>query len=325
MSVGRLSGQPARWLSVMGSIGLGLALAVAALLALPAAQARAAAASTTYTYPGGSPCNTTLQACINAASAGDTIKVLAGTVTESLTLNKAVSLIGAGPYATILKAPVNQRVLTVSGNVTPSTVISGLMFTGGNAVAGLDYGGGIYIVTPAQPLLAHVVISNNRATSGGGIAMDPNDGPALPLQLMNSVVYGNMATAGGGGLRGTANLVDDQFISNTGSGGGVWTMEPLTITRGRFERNTGLTQGGAVATFSDLVMTGTEVVSNTSTGDAGGVESIGSGATILSGGYFTGNQGINGGALDVYRLTFSGTVFAKNQSTGYGGAINAGL
>lgn len=277
-----------------------------------------AIAAMTYIYPSGS-CNTTLQACINGATAGDTIQILAGTITESLTLNKAVSLIGVGPYATILKAPPSQRVLTVSGSVTPSTVISGLMFTGGNAVSGLDYGGGIYLITPAQPLLAGLVISNNHATTGGGIATD------MPVQMINSIVYGNVATAGGGGLRGPANLTDTQFISNTGSGGGLWTMGPVTILRGHFKRNTGNAQGGALVTFSDLVMTDTEVVSNTSTSDAGGVQSIGLGTTLISGGYFTGNQGLNGGALDVYRLTFSGTVFAGNTSTSYGGAINSGL
>ena len=314
-----------RFVTLTGSTMLGLVLVVVAFMTLPVMRLMAAPAATTYTYPGAPPCNTTLQACINAAAAGDTINILAGTITESLTLNKAVSLIGAGPYVTILKAPANQRVLTVSGNVTPGTVISGLMFTGGNAVSGLDYGGGIYLITPAQPLLAGVVISNNHATSGGGIALDPNDGPPLPLQMINSIVYGNVATAGGGGLRGPANLTDTQFISNTGSGGGIWSMDPLTILRGYFERNAGNAQGGAVATFSNLVMTDTAVVSNTSTGDTGGVESIGLGTTLISGGYFTGNQGINGGAMDVYRLTFSGTAFARNTSTGYGGAINSGL
>jgi len=123
----------------------------------------------------------------------------------------------------------------------------------------------------------------------------------LPLQLKNSLVYSNAASAGGGGLRGPANLVDDQFISNTGSGGGVWTLEPLTITRGRFERNNGLTQGGAVQAFSSVVMTGTAIVSNTSTGSAGGVQVAGLGAPLIAGGYFTGNQGVNGGGAERLR------------------------
>ncbi len=277
-------------------------------------------AATTWNYPSGS-CNTTLQACINAATAGDTIRIAAGRITETLTLNKAVSLIGAGPYATVLVAPASQRVLLVSGTITPGTVISGLMVTGGNAVPGLDFGGGIDLVSPAQPLLVGLVISANQATTGGGVASD------VPVQIMSSLFYGNVATAGGGGLRGSGALTDTQFISNTGSGGGIWAQSaPVSIVRGDFERNFGKTQGGALVVInSNLAMTDTNVFSNTSTGSAGGVEVTGVGITTLSGGRFLGNHGVNGGAVVANALTFSGTVFANNTSTGWGGAVSAGL
>ena len=64
-----------RVVSLTGSTLLGMVLAVAALVALPAVRLVAAPAAMIYTYPGASPCNTTLQACINAAAPGDTIKI----------------------------------------------------------------------------------------------------------------------------------------------------------------------------------------------------------------------------------------------------------
>ena len=47
----------------------------------------------------------TIQSAINAASAGDTVQVLAGNYTEQLFLNKSVSLVGAGASSTIINAP----------------------------------------------------------------------------------------------------------------------------------------------------------------------------------------------------------------------------
>src|SRR5436305_4385712 len=56
-----------------------------------------------------------IQAAIDAANDGDTVLVPAGLYTESLTLNKPVSLIGADANTTVIHALANQRVLTVTG------------------------------------------------------------------------------------------------------------------------------------------------------------------------------------------------------------------
>ncbi|HXW95913.1 MAG TPA: right-handed parallel beta-helix repeat-containing protein [Nitrososphaerales archaeon] len=47
----------------------------------------------------------TIQSAINAASAGDTVQVLAGNYTEQLFLNKSISLVGAGAASTVINAP----------------------------------------------------------------------------------------------------------------------------------------------------------------------------------------------------------------------------
>jgi nitrous oxidase accessory protein NosD len=122
-------------------LGAGAALA---LLLITGAPARPAYAGT---FPA---CGATIQACIDAAQAGDTIFIPAGDYTESLTLNKAVSLTGQLSGTTFLHALPNTRVLTVTGAaVNSSVVISGLTFTGGNVTGSAcpaSCGGGVLII-----------------------------------------------------------------------------------------------------------------------------------------------------------------------------------
>ena len=66
------------------------------------------ALATNYTV--GGACGSTIQACINFAANGDTISIPAGTYSESLTLDKAISLTGALSTTTFIHAISNQRV-----------------------------------------------------------------------------------------------------------------------------------------------------------------------------------------------------------------------
>ena len=82
-------------------------------------------------YPGSAPCDTTLQACIRALPTGETINILPGVYTESITLDRRVSLIGLGSDQTILRAS-SGRAMTITGAaVDNSVVISGLLLAGG--------------------------------------------------------------------------------------------------------------------------------------------------------------------------------------------------
>src|SRR5579859_4043510 len=150
-------------LPLAAGLGATLALLLAGGPLLPAY-------ANTTTYPG---CGATIQACIDNASAGDTILISAGDYTESLTLSKAVSLTGALSSTTILHALVGQRVLTVTGAaVDSSVVISGLTFTGGGITTTYNCpdgcGGGIYISATAQPRLENLILANNSAGFDGG-------------------------------------------------------------------------------------------------------------------------------------------------------------
>jgi Right handed beta helix region len=66
----------------------------------------------------GTPCLTVSYALTQAAASGDTINIAAGTFVEELTINKSVTLTGAGANSTIIKAPA---ALTVNAAVPPGS------------------------------------------------------------------------------------------------------------------------------------------------------------------------------------------------------------
>ena len=202
----------ARWIRVgalISSIALSLAAWAVVDWSITAAPA-ASLPSIVTVNPGDS-----IQTAINTANPGDTIVINPGIYTESLTLDKPVSLTGISSATTIINARVG-RVLTVTGSVIGnSVIISGLTFTRGDAhgewwcPAGC--GGGILITDTAQPLIENVIISNNTASyAGDGIYADS------PLTLINvDVVHNSVGTFGG-------------------NGGGV-NARSITLTGGRFE------------------------------------------------------------------------------------------
>ena len=145
---------------------------------------------------------------------GETIYIEPGVYKESITLNKRISLIGAGSDQTILRAS-SGRVMTITGAaVDNSVVISGLMITGGRLTGSYipaDCGGGVYLDQSAQPLFYNVIISDNVAAYGAGIYAG-----SVPLTLTNV-----------------------SLISNTtpNRGAGVYAQNAVRVTGGRFEHN----------------------------------------------------------------------------------------
>ena len=280
-------------------LGTGATLVLLLLASEPARPAYAG----TLTFPG---CAATIQGCINIANPGDTILISAGDYTESLTLNKAVSLTGALSSTTILHALPNTRVLTVTGAaVDSSAVISGLTFTGG-LVTGTQTcpdscGGAILITGGAQPLLSNLQLSGNTAGfDGGGI-------------------YAS----------GAIILTAGRFIGNSAyGGGGLYTAGAVTVTNSSFVNNraTGLvSQGGGLATFDTAMLAGTQFVSNTAS--LGGGLYVGGAATLV-GASFVGNTAAAGGGIyappvPITVLLVTGSSFVSNTATNTGGGLDA--
>jgi hypothetical protein len=85
------------------SLTIGIVAIVFALMLLPTSlNLQTSNAASLITVPTDYP---TIQSAIDAASPGDTIKVLPGTYTEQLTISKSLTLVGSGATATVIKAP----------------------------------------------------------------------------------------------------------------------------------------------------------------------------------------------------------------------------
>jgi Right handed beta helix region len=193
-------------------------------------------------------CYPTLQAALDAAHDGDTVKLGAGTFTGGVAITKSISLIGAGPGATAISGGGPVLTIGVADAATEPTVsISGLTITRGenHGDGPVAQGGGIAIppaagfTTGATVKITHSVISGNRAepavtVSSPGGAVCP-DGPCP------------FAAALGGGIYNTGNLtisnsvIADNLAAGVASdadGGGIWSaLGTLTITNSVVTRN----------------------------------------------------------------------------------------
>ncbi len=117
------------------------------------------------------PCQSVAYALTQAAASGDVINIAAGTFTEELTINKSVSLVGAGATSTIIKAPntltVNAAIPGAAGDRTAIVFVTGgvsasmssLHVQGPGTTACASLGYGIFVGGGAN-----LVFANGRIT-----------------------------------------------------------------------------------------------------------------------------------------------------------------
>ena len=170
-----------------------------------------------------------IQTAIDAASEDDTINLVAETFTETITIDKSISLIGEGAENTIIQAAgesgiATSRVITVTTGITTS--IEGLTIRHGNAVgsAPRNEGGGIYSL--GFLTLREVEVSDNTAGGHGGGVRTPNSTLVGRLTINNSSITGNTTIqSSGGALRnlGVVSISNSTISGNhaTGSGGAI--------------------------------------------------------------------------------------------------------
>ena len=292
-----------RFVSILISITTGL-LASAAVLALaqhPAGIAWAAPEwqplATTFTVGVGCA---TIQACIDAASPGDEVHIPPGLYTESVTVNKDISVTGDLSSTTIIYALDNQRVMTITG---ASVYLADVMLTGGVFTStGIDYstncGGGLRIYAAGPAVLHNVAIISNTAYCGGGLG-----------------AYGGAVTLDG-----------VEILSNTaGVGGGVSVRYILMeFMSGNIQNNVGTNlAGGIEQQFGNVTMSGGEIFSNSTDYFGGGVVVFGQGAVFTqTGGTIVGNTAKQaGGGLEndagTVRL-LGGSVLSNSAAEGAG-------
>jgi hypothetical protein len=233
------------------------------------ASATELAPLTRYVAPGGlcdyaAPCYTNLQAAVDAANSGDTIKVASGTYTGVVTRNGSTQMVIITKNVTVrggyrvydwetLPAPSTEpsvldaqgqgRVMVVTGNSAP--VISGLRFTHGSGAQG----GGLYVLD-AQPSLAWCQFTANQASSdGGGLFV----GGSSTVQAENTRIYSNTAGGMGGGL--AAGAGSTLTMNNT------WMYDNTADERGG-----GFALSGATTRLVNLLLHSNRVTSGAGAG-----------------------------------------------------------
>lgn len=133
------------------------------LLALVAVPARAACTGSSPTWTS-TPDQTSVSTCLTNATAGDTINVSAGSAAWSgLSINKAVTLNGAGVGSTTITLSGNNDITKQSAGVIRIKNFSFSKTNGGNESKGITIGGSWLNAEP-------VIIQNNAFTiSGSGL------------------------------------------------------------------------------------------------------------------------------------------------------------
>ena len=264
----------------------------------------------------------TVQAAINAASPNDRIEIAAGSYVETLTIDRNLTLHGAGISA-------------VEGACNGQTNLLGAP--------------AITVQPGVIMLLTDVTIKGGTASLGGGVAN------AGVLFLASSEVCQNSALIQGAGIYSTGALslsrvqvYDNQYANAGVEGGGLMVAGGRTLVRNSTFTNNRVARGGAisVAAGATLVLSRTTLTSNFADGTlASGVSSQGgginnSGTTIIDqteidGNFVIATGGFGGGIFNDGSLLMAHSTLHENGTdhitgnpiaTGFGGGLyNTGL
>lgn len=265
------------------------------------------------------PCRSIAYA-ITQAAPGDTIILEAGTYNESaIIVTKDLFIFGKGPEQSTVDAQGTNRVFLVPEAI--EAAFCGLTLTGGVVVG---QGGGL--LNNGVTEVSNVVLLNNQAVDGGGIA-NLNE-----ISLINTSFIGNTASGGGGGLYNgvSANAtVRTSIIQNNSAvnaGGGVYNLGTIELNTTRVISNTSLNGGGLFnEDEGEMRIINSTITSNTATVSGGGL--FNDGLFEIAGSTFTLNTATaQGGAVyqspSASLSTITGSTFSLNQA-GAGGAIFA--
>lgn len=254
---------------------------------------------------------TELQAAIDAAEAGTTVYVQAGTYFGNFTMKEGVNVSGGWnegftaqtDYATILDAKANGRVLHQAAAFTTLTVWSNLTIQNGKFTAQQTdkAGSGVFLCDKGQ--VKHCLIQNNLfdatsgEASGGGVY---ENGYTTSVLVDDCIIRGNTASHGGG-VR-ICGVIQNSIIENNTTSinacGGVQLHFGGAMYNCIVRGNTGKDTGGVRLTGTKAcTVANCLIVGNTATGTIGGVS-------------------VEGGLQNIYNCTIVGNNQKSTNSTG---------
>jgi hypothetical protein len=140
----------------------------------------------------------TIQVAIDAASAGDTVLVAAGTYTENINFNgKNIVVLGEDKETTIIDGNANGKsVVTFQSGEDSTAVLKNFTITNSGGFKEGDFGGGIYVKS-SKATLESLIIDNNDVsgatyTGGAGGVCVISDGK---VYINNSVIRNTIGAA----------------------------------------------------------------------------------------------------------------------------------
>lgn len=286
----------------------------------------------------------TIHAAVQASAAGDTVRVAAGTYNDCthptegvgttpacIILKTGVTIIGAGPGATIVDAQNLGR--GVFGDGVSACRLQNLQVRGAYAqiygagillrnvpatVAVTDVrvtacgDGGVVCINNAHATLTRVEIDHNAAKQGGGLSIEEFSNP----QVIDCSIHHNTAPSGAGvfmrtncspvldGCTITYNVINAAY----GNGGGIAVKSATpTITDCTITNNETLGYGGGVAFVQEAggLLENCRVLANDAAGDysTGGGVAVSQSSPVLRSNVIAGNtcSGFyaEGGGIDV--------------------------
>ncbi len=312
------------------------------------------ASGTSLCVGSGAGCYATIQAALDAAHDGDTIRLGRGTFAGGITITKSVRLVGAGARATIIKG--GGSVITIGeygADVEPTVTITGVTITGGFA--------------QSSPESMPFVGQEGVFALGGGVEIPPNAdfSGGADVTITNSVITGNrvaptqtvpsglatcpggscpFALAAGGGIDswGTLTLVDSTVshnqagaasgpasLASDAEAGGIKSWQgALTLVRTSVDDNVALAagpngrfadSGGVFVEGGSLSMVGSSVSHNSASLAASLPDSVD--MLAIAGGLHIGG----GVAATIRNSRFVGNAVSMTNTVGYATAFSGGL
>ena len=302
----------------------------------------------------------TIAAALEDADDGDVISIGDGTFEGGVVVDKKVTLRGAGRDTTTIRGPSDESVVRVGKRAKVRIEAVTIAGGGGSAIGANAIGGGGILNEGDLVLSDSVVRDNTVATSGGrtrlggGIYSDSTK----PVRIRDSVIAGNQATGGGGGVYvrdGDVDIVGTTISGNQGGGsgsgngggihlagsetmqivdctisdnqahlgGGVFASAPLRVTDSTISGNRAFGGGGIASQTGKLLkVVGSAIGENRSTVSGGGI-SVGAGGLALIDSTVENNESRNGGGIvtDDGDLSIEDSAISGNIASANGGGI----
>ncbi len=258
----------------------------------------------------------TISAAVTAAVSGDVI-LISGTFTETVSIDKSITLRGSNPATDIIQAAVasgtggtGTRVISVASTaaVALNVTIENLTIRNGNSSAN---GGGINIdkITGLVQLKNLIVTNNYTTTNGGGVGIAGSN-----VDIIDCSIQNNTSLADGGAIIAAPN--NAAFISNV-----------VNISRTLINANTARNGGGLYLNGNngsgnnyklDVNIENSTISNNAATSPSSG---NGGGAVYTACAFWTTTAGGDGSSGNVTLKLVHATVFNNTHAA----PLRAGL